>query len=191
MTQPTYFVTDVETNGPTPGVHSMISFACIACRESVGIVDGFEVNLLPLPEMSEHPEVMAWWRTEPEAYAYVNEDQIDASDAMDQWVAWIEQFPVERVFVAHPLSFDGAWMDWYLRRFSGRPLFRGPLKGASLFSDAGLDLPSYAAGKLGISPELMDQHAYPDDWMGGVPHSHRAIDDATGYAHLLLRLLTT
>jgi inhibitor of KinA sporulation pathway (predicted exonuclease) len=30
---------------------------------------------------------------------------------------------------------------------------------------------------------------YPAEWLGGHDHSHRAIDDARGYAHLLTLLL--
>ena len=34
--------------------------------------------------------------------------------------------PAPRIFVAHPLTFDGIWVDWYLRRYVGVPLNRGP-----------------------------------------------------------------
>jgi hypothetical protein len=31
--------------------------------------------------------------------------------------------------------------------------------------------------------------SYDADWLGNVPHTHRAIDDALGYANVLARLL--
>ena len=30
---------------------------------------------------------------------------------------------------------------------------------------------------------------YPEEWYGGHPHSHRAIDDAMGYASILMEML--
>jgi hypothetical protein len=33
------------------------------------------------------------------------------------------------------------------------------------------------------------RHTMPDGWLGDVPHTHLAIDDARGYAHLLGVLL--
>ena len=189
MNEPTYIVTDIETNGPYPGVQSMLGFASVACRRGDGIVDTFEVNTAPLGEMAEHPEVMAWWRTQPNAYSHVTDNPSPALDAMTGWIDWIEGFSGERVFVAHPISFDGIWIDWYLRRFLDRPLFRGPMNGSRLFSDTGLDIPSFAMAALNLGPEDVIHKPYPEEWFGDAPHSHRAIDDAMGYAHLLLKLL--
>ncbi len=189
MTKTTFIVTDIETNGPYPGVHSMLGFASVACRQGDGIVGAFEVNIAPLGDMAEHPEVMEWWRTQPEAFDYVTSNPSPAPEAMSEWVDWIEGLSGERVFVAHPITFDGVWMDWYLRRFLHRPLFRGPLDGSRLFSDTGLDLPSFAMAVLKRGPEDVRRGAYPEEWFGDVLHSHRAIDDAMGYAHFLLKLL--
>ncbi len=60
MTDPTYFVTDIETNGPYPGVHSMLGFASVACRLGDGIVGEFEKNIAPLAELTDDSEVMDW-----------------------------------------------------------------------------------------------------------------------------------
>ena len=166
----------------------MLGFASVACRRGDGVVGEFEVNIAPLGEMAEHPEVMEWWRTQPGAFAYVSRNPLPALKAMTGWVDWIEGFSGERVFVAYPISFDGIWIDWYLRRFLDRPLFRGPMRGSRLFLDTGLDLPSFAMATLNIGPEDVRRKAYPKEWLGDVPHSHRAIDDAKGYAHLLLKL---
>ena len=189
MTEPTYFVTDIETNGPYPGVHSMLGFASVACRRGDGIIGEFETNVAPLAELTEHTEVMDWWGTQPDAFSYVTNDPSPAREAMADWVDWIEGYPGERVFVAYPITFDGMWIDWYLRRFLDMPLFRGPMSGKRLFSDTGFDLPSFAMAVLNMGPEDVRRAEYPTEWLGDVPHSHRAIDDAKGYAHLLLHLL--
>ncbi len=185
----TYFVTDIETNGPYPGVHSILGFASVACREGEGTVGEFQINLNPLDEMTEHDDVMAWWQTQPEAYAYVTNDPSPPHDAITQWVDWVEGFDGMRAFAAFALIFDGPWIDWYLRRFADRPLFCGPLIGERLFDGVGLDLPSLAAGVLNKPAHEINASSFPKDWFGTIPHSHRAIDDARGYTNLLLHLL--
>jgi len=49
---------------------------------------------------------------------------------------------------------------------------------------------SLVAGATGRSPWECDIAHYPREWLGNVPHTHRAIDDARGYANLLHFFLT-
>ena len=42
----------------------------------------------------------------------------------------------------------------------------------------------------GAAPATFTVHDLPTSWFGDVPHTHRAIDDALGYAMLLRTLLT-
>ena len=58
----------------------------------------------------------------------------------------------------------------------------------ALFVGAGLCIRSYAKGVLGAKTPKAGA-GYPDDWVGHHPHTHRAIDDARGYAHLLAHLM--
>ena len=108
-----------------------------------------------------------------------------AADVMADYVAWIRGLPVRAVFVAHPLAFDGIWIDWYLRRFTGLRLVCGPYGGEELFLGAGLDLPSLLMGVEGWELGQCRRENYPADWSGGHTHTHRAIDDALGYANVL------
>ncbi len=56
-----------------------------------------------------------------------------------------------------------------------------------LFHDT-LCLRSYAAAVTGRYVGDVSPATLPADWFGGVPHTHRALDDALGYAHLLAEL---
>src|SRR4051812_45474477 len=60
-----------------------------------------------------------------------------------------------------------------------------------LFRHPPLCLMSFAAGRLGWPSWECDVDRYPPEWLGDRAHTHRAIDDASGYAHLLAHLLST
>lgn len=187
--QPTSFiVTDIEADGPDPGRHSMLSFGCVAVGRDGTTLGEFEANLAPLPDAEQHPGTMAWWRTEPEAWNQATRDPREPAAVMAAWTRWVRGLPGTPVFVAHPLTFDGAWIDWYLRRFTGRRLFHRP-RDPGLCHGAGVDLPSLVMASTGWDYRRCRRESYPDGWLGGHHHNHRAIDDARGYAHLLLLVL--
>lgn len=87
---------------------------------------------------------------------------------------------------AFPIAFDGGWMDFYLRRFTRYGLVQGPYEKDVLFEGRpGLCLRSYAAALTGRPVAEVTPQSLPPEWFGGFGHTHRAIDDARGYAHLL------
>ena len=59
----TYIVTDIEADGPVPGLYSMISLAAAAVDEKGEVLSTFFENLLPLPTAAQHPDTMRWWAT--------------------------------------------------------------------------------------------------------------------------------
>ena len=64
-----YVSTDCETDGPIPGPHSMLSFGSAAFTADKQLLSTFTANLETLPGASGHPDTMAWWQTQPEAWA--------------------------------------------------------------------------------------------------------------------------
>jgi hypothetical protein len=64
-----YVSTDCETDGPIPGPHSMLSFGSAAHTADKRLFSTFAANLEKLPGATGHPDTMAWWRTQPEAWA--------------------------------------------------------------------------------------------------------------------------
>lgn len=181
---PVFVVTDIETDGPDPGRHSMLSFGSVACDADGRTLSEFTVNLLPLPGAAQDPGTMDWWRTEPEAWRQAMLDRQQPGIAMPGYADWLRALPGTPVFVAHPLTFDGVWIDWYLQRYVGRRLFRRPRSPGLCFA-SGLDLPSMVMAVTGWDYDRCSRDGYPEHWLGGHRHSHRAIDDARGYAHLL------
>ncbi|MDE1901736.1 MAG: DNA polymerase III subunit epsilon [Alphaproteobacteria bacterium] len=181
-----YIVTDGEFDGPIPGINSMLSFAAVAVTADQGIISEFEAVLQRLDGASQNDKTMAFWQTEPEAYAAATHDPEPPNVVMKRFVEWVRNLSGVPVFMSHPLALDGIWIDFYLRRFTEEQLLEGPWNTERLFHFA-LCLASYAAGKLGR--HIVDYGNYPPEWLGNIPHTHRAIDDARGYAHLLIHLL--
>ncbi len=182
---PVYVVTDIEVNGPTPGAHSMLAFASVAVDEGGEEIDSFEAVLETLPEAGEDPITINWFKGFPEAWAAATENPQPPQAVMRRYADWVRTLPGQPIFVAHPLAFDGAWIDYYLRRFNDTRLLKGPWIGERLFYTAGLCLQSFAAAKLDWPLWECNDDRYPAEWLGHVPHSHLSIDDARGYANLL------
>lgn len=186
---PFYVVTDIEVNGPTPGEHSMLAFASIALGAAGDEVDSFEAVLQALPEAGEDAITMSWFKGFPEAWAAATAHPEPPAAVMARYAEWVRGLPGQPIFAAHPLAFDGAWIDYYLRRFLGIRLLKGPWAGERLFYTAGLCIQAFAAGRTGWDFAACKTESYPPEWLGHVPHSHISIDDARGYANLLRALL--
>lgn len=184
---PTYLVTDIEANGLVPGRHSMISIASVAVDHDGMEIARFTVNLQPLGGKSEDPGAMTWWVTQPDAWQETTATAVEASLGMAAFTSWVQRLPGPRIFVAHPVSFDGAYIAWYLDQYGDTPLYDTPRQTG--LTTAALDLPSLVIGVMGWDLERCGRHGYPTEWLGGNPHSHRAIDDALGYASLLKTML--
>jgi hypothetical protein len=189
MAQAVYVVTDIECDGPTPGRNSMIAFASVAVTAEGEEKGVFEAVLEPLPDAVVDPETHAWFQTHPEAWAAATKDPRPARQVMAEYVDWVGGFSVGRVFTAYPLAFDAAWIDHYLRRFTAHAVVEGHYAEGRLFDGSGLCLKSFAAAVTGREPWDCKPTAFPPDWLGNHEHTHRAIDDARGYAHLLGRLM--
>jgi hypothetical protein len=190
-----YFSTDVEADGPIPGPNSMLSFASAAfvLKGKPGAYTGFELkgsftrNLECLPGASGHPETMAWWDRNKEAYEATRVDPVPPEQAMRDYLTWIRRLLTEvsltksarAVFVAYPATYDFLFVYWYLMRFCGQ----------SPFSHAGLDIKSYAMAILRTEFRETVKRSMPRRWFGQHRHSHVALDDAIEQGELLCNMV--
>lgn len=189
VAKPIFVVTDIEADGPTPLHNSMLSFASVAI-EADGTPHGtFEAQLLQRPDRTTNEQTMAWWQTQPEAWAAATADAEDPAVVMPRYADWVEALPGPKVFVAAPMIFDGLWMDHYLDQFAGTRALSGPFKGRQIFRGGGICLYTMA-GTLRGAPYLdWGMSKLPAEFYGHVAHTHRAIDDAQGFANVLVELL--
>lgn len=181
-----YIVTDIEADGPWPAVHSMRSFASVAVRASGEVVGEFEAVLEPLPGTQPDPQTYAWFQGFPDAWAAATTDAEPPDQVMHRFTRWLRDLPRPHRFAAKPVGFDALWIDYYLRRYTRYGVVQQRHED-KLFDGVPLCLSSLAAGALGVEPHDVDRAIDPA-WLGGHEHTHRAIDDARGYANLLAAL---
>jgi hypothetical protein len=174
-----YVSTDVETDGPIPGPHSMLSFASAAYKADKTLVRTFAVNLHTLPAAQGHPETMAWWETQPEAWDAARKDLQSPETAMPAYVAWLKALPGTPVFVAYPAGFDFLFIYWYLIRFAGE----------SPFSFSALDMKTYAMAMMRTGYRQAVKRNMPRRWFDPLPHTHCALDDAIEQGALFCNML--
>ena len=174
-----YISTDVETDGPIPGPHSMLSFASAAYMADKTLVATFMANLETLPDAVPHPQTAAWWATQPEAWAACRSNLETPANAMRRYVAWLKSLRGRPVFVAYPAGFDFLFVYWYLMRFVGE----------SPFSHSALDIKTFAMALLKTDYRDSTKRNMPRQWFDPLPHTHVALDDAIEQGALFCNML--
>ena len=174
-----YVSTDIETDGPIPGPYSMLSFASAAYLADKTLVSTFAANLETLPGASGDPKTMAWWQTQPEAWAACRDDLQPPEVVMKAYLAWLKVLPGKPVFVAYPAAFDFMFVYWYLIRFTGE----------SPFSHSALDIKTYAMAMLKKPYRESVKRNMPRYWFDKLPHTHLALDDAIEQGALFCNML--
>lgn len=180
MAREIYVSTDIESDGPIPGPHSMLSFASAAFWPDKTLVGTFSANLDTLPGATGHPETMAWWATQPEAWAACRADLEPPEAAMQRYLTWLQGLPGKPVFVAYPVAFDFMFVCWYLQRFTGQ----------NPFSHSALDVKTLAMAMLKRDYRNSTKRNFPRHWFDDVPHTHVALDDAIEQGRMFCNMLS-
>ena len=171
--------TDVETDGPIPGIFSMLSFASAAYLPDKQLIGTFSANLETLPGAVSHPETMAWWNAQPDAWQACRSNLQEPESAMQNYLKWLKLLPGPPVFVAYPAAFDFLFVYWYLIRFTGE----------SPFSHSALDIKTYAMAMLKKPYRESTKKNMPARWFDKLPHTHLALDDAIEQGALFCNIL--
>lgn len=174
-----YVSTDVESDGPIPGPHSMLSFASAAFTSDKIMVSTFSANLEMLPGAAGDARTMQWWETQPEAWAACRENLESPEAAMRRYAEWVKSLPGKPVFVGYPVAFDFMFVHWYLMKFAGE----------SPFSHSALDIKTYAMALMRTDYRRSTKQNMPRDWFDQLPHTHVALDDAIGQGALFCNML--
>jgi hypothetical protein len=174
-----YVSTDVETDGPIPGPHSMLSFGSAAYRGDKTLLSTFTANLETLPAATGHPDTMAWWKGNAAAWEACRSNLEPPDAAMSRYLTWVKSLPGKPVFVAYPAGFDFLFVYWYLIRFTGE----------SPFSHSALDIKTYAMAMLRTGYRDSTKRNMPKRWFDDRPHTHVALDDAIEQGALFCNML--
>ena len=179
MPQEIYVSTDVEADGPIPGIYSLLSLGSAAYLPDKTLLGTFTVNLETLPGAIADPDTMDWWKTQPQAWNACRRNLQSPEAAMKDYLAWLKRLPGKPVFVGYPAAYDFMFVYWYLIRFTGeRP-----------FSHSALDIKTYAMALLGKPYRESTKRNMPRSWFDQVPHTHQALDDAVEQGALFCNML--
>src|SRR5207248_10281897 len=96
-----YVSTDVETDGPVAGKHSILSIGSAAYTADKEMLSTFSANLETLPNALPDFKTAAWWLTQPEAWSACRQNLEPPRDAMGRYVTWLKSPPGKPVFVAY------------------------------------------------------------------------------------------
>ncbi|OGG54534.1 hypothetical protein A3C20_04370 [Candidatus Kaiserbacteria bacterium RIFCSPHIGHO2_02_FULL_55_25] len=179
-----FIVIDIEADGPSVGLNSMLSLAAVATTEKEE-VSRFYRKLATLPNASADPTVTEWWKRHQEAWKEATTDSQPPKHVMTEFYNWVTELGREAIFVSNPVSLDYTFVSWYLSRFASANPFKNEKN-----SIRSLDIKSYVAGKFGFTFDNSRRIHWPKELTKDMPeHTHNALDDAVGYAVVLRKLI--
>lgn len=156
---------DVESDGPCPGMHSMISIGAVIVEN--GLQRTFYAELHPISEI---------WMPEALAISGFTREQTlnfpEPRDAMQNLEIWLSQNIQGRpILWSDNPSYDGGFLNYYFWQQLGRNPFG--------WSAAGIG--SFYKG-LRKDPYVKFTH------LRDTKHTHNPVDDAKGNAEALLKM---
>lgn len=159
-------VVDVESDGPCPGMHSMICFGAVIVEP--GCQRSFYAQLKPISEIYV-PEALA-------ISGFTREDTLkfpDPRDAMQNFEAWLaKEIPGKRpILWSDNNGYDAAFINYYF----WQQLNRNP------FGWSSANIGSFYKG---IKRDLYSKFTH----LRETPHTHDPVDDARGNAEALMKM---
>ena len=159
-------VVDVESDGPVPGLYSMVCFGAVVVEPSLSKT--FYARTRPLSE-KWLPEALA-------VSGFTREQHLGFEDprpVMERFEQWIGASSKGRpVFCSDNLAFDWQFVNWYFHRFLNRNPF------------------GWSGRRIGDLYCGMVKDGYAE-WkhLRKAPHDHNPVNDATGNAEALLAMI--
>lgn len=161
----TNIVCDVESDGPAPGIHSMVWFGAVLVTPELNIT--FEAKLAPISE-SYSDEALAVSGLTREQTLVFPEPSIAMID-FDNWIT--EHSNGRSIFWSDNNGYDFAFINYYFHRFLGRNPFGWSSQNMNSFYK-GLNRNLYASFKH----------------LRKTKHDHNPVNDAMGNAEALMAM---
>ena len=174
-----YVSTDIETDGPVVGQNAMLSIGSAVFTAEKELLTTFSANLETPPDTAPDAKTIAWWATQPVAWAACRDNPEPPATVMASYLAWLKALPGRPVFVAYPAAFDFPFVLWYLNRFAGENPF-----GYSV-----IDIKTYAVALMRRPYRECGRTSMPAEWFDPLPHTHVAVDDAIEQGSLFCNML--
>ena len=160
-----WFMVDVEADGPIPGDYSMVSFGAIVVEP--GLERTFYGQLKPISEQWIEPALAVSGFTRDETLAFD-----DPATVMQSFANWVkQQSHGQPMFISDNNGFDWQFINWYFHHF----LDRNP------FGHSSANLGSLYKG---VAKDMFTSFKH----LRRTKHTHHPVDDARGNAEALLRI---
>jgi len=165
LTVVSYFMVDVEADGPSPGRYSMVAFGAILVRPGLDVT--FHGQLRPVSETFVEAALAVSGLTRAETLAFP-----EPRGVMEAFARWIAAHATGRpMFVSDNNGFDWQFINWYFHEFVGKnPFGHSSTNLGSLYKgivrDTGKNFKHLRRSK----------------------HTHNPVDDARGNAEALLHM---
>ncbi len=163
------FVVDVESDGPCPGLYSMVSFGVVRVQENPIETPTFLGQTAPIAK-NWIPEALAVSDiTREEHLKYVS-----PGVEMARFNGWLKENSVGKpMFISDNPAFDWQWINYYMHCYCGSNPFGFSARRIGDFY-SGLERNWFAASK----------------WksMRKTAHTHNPVDDARGNAEALIAI---
>ncbi len=161
------FVVDVESDGPAPGLYSMVSLGCV--RVDRELKTTFKATFAP---------ISGQWAPDALAISDITRDQHlaypDPATGMADFAAFLKSASKGRpVFVSDNPAFDWQWVNYYFHRYAGDNPF------------------GHSARRIGdLYAGLTGDFAAAHGWklLRRTEHTHDPLDDALGNAEALIAI---
>jgi ribonuclease T len=172
---PGFISVDVETSGPNPSQHSLLSIGACTLADPR---QTFYAELQPVNENFTHEAISVSHLSLPD----LAEHGLPPEEAMARFALWLKQIlpqGVRPVFVAFNAPFDWSFVNDYFHRFLGH----------NPFGHNALDMKAYYMGRRQVTWEQTSLRYVSQRYLGEHQLSHNALHDAIDQADLFLKML--
>lgn len=158
-----YFMIDDETDGPAPGLFSMICFGAVVVRP--GLADTFYGRCKPISENWEPEALAVSGFTREQTMEFEN-----PAETMQKFFEWINRVTVGKpMFIADNDCFDWQFINYYFHKYLGK----------NPFGYSGTNLGSLYKGLVGDCYKNFKH-------LRKTKHTHDPVMDSMGNAEALL-----
>jgi DNA polymerase III epsilon subunit-like protein len=160
-----YFMVDVEADGPCPGLYSMVSFGAVLVRPGLDLT--FHGRVKPVSDKFIPASLAVSGVSRAEALSYP-EPRI----VIEEFARWIAAHSAGRpMFISDNNGFDWQFINWYFHQFLGH----------NPFGHSSTNLGSVYKG---LVRDMKQNFKH----LRRTRHTHQPVDDARGNAEALLHL---
>jgi hypothetical protein len=158
-------VVDVESDGPCPGLYSMVCFGAV-CLNDVNQTFYGETSPISDTYKEDALKISGFSRVEHEGFE-------SPYSTMNKFNTWLSSFDSRPIFISDNPAFDWQWINYYFHCYVGHNPF------------------GFSARRIGDLYAGMNRNFYKsNDWkkFRKTKHTHNPVDDAKGNVEALLEM---